>query len=55
MQVEVQIRTIAMNFWASLEHKVRYKKDIPHVEDMERTVENVCGRECKAGFGDAGD
>ena len=31
MQVEVQIRTIAMNFWASLEHKVRYKKDIPHV------------------------
>ena len=28
MQVEVQIRTIAMDFWASLEHKLRYKKDI---------------------------
>ena len=29
MKVEVQIRTIAMDFWASLEHKLRYKKDIP--------------------------
>lgn len=28
MKVEVQSRTIAMDFWASLEHKVRYKKDI---------------------------
>lgn len=34
MQVEVQIRTIAMNFWASLEHKVRYKRDIPNVNDV---------------------
>lgn len=25
--VEVQIRTIAMNFWASTEHQLRYKKD----------------------------
>ena len=25
MKVEVQIRTIAMNFWASLEHKIYYK------------------------------
>ena len=29
MYVEVQLRTIAMDFWASLEHKLRYKKDIP--------------------------
>lgn len=28
MQVEVQFRTIAMDFWASLEHKIRYKKDL---------------------------
>ena len=28
MLVEVQFRTIAMDFWASLEHKVKYKKDI---------------------------
>ncbi|MDE5587821.1 MAG: response regulator [Acetatifactor sp.] len=27
MKVEVQFRTIAMDFWASLEHKLRYKKD----------------------------
>ena len=31
---EIQIRTIAMDFWASLEHDVRYKVDkakaIPH-------------------------
>ena len=25
--VEVQIRTIAMDFWASLEHQMKYKKD----------------------------
>ena len=29
MRVEVQLRTIAMDFWASLEHRMRYKKDIP--------------------------
>lgn len=28
MKVEVQLRTIAMDFWASLEHKIRYKKDL---------------------------
>ena len=28
-KVEIQIRTIAMDFWASLEHKMRYKKSIP--------------------------
>ena len=28
-KVEIQIRTMAMDFWASLEHKLRYKKDIP--------------------------
>jgi len=29
MRVEVQLRTIAMDFWASLEHKLHYKNDIP--------------------------
>lgn len=29
MKVEVQLRTIAMDFWASLEHKLQYKKNIP--------------------------
>lgn len=27
-KVEIQIRTVAMDFWASLEHKMRYKKNI---------------------------
>lgn len=27
MNVEIQLRTIAMDFWASLEHTVNYKKD----------------------------
>lgn len=27
--VEVQIRTIAMDFWASLEHQMKYKREIP--------------------------
>lgn len=29
MKVEVQFRTIAMDFWASLEHKIRYKQNLP--------------------------
>ncbi|MDD6765070.1 MAG: GTP pyrophosphokinase family protein, partial [Firmicutes bacterium] len=29
MKVEVQLRTIAMDFWASLEHKLKYKKELP--------------------------
>ena len=34
MKVEVQFRTIAMDFWASLEHKVKYKKDVEHSEEI---------------------
>lgn len=35
-KVEIQIRTVAMDFWASLEHKMHYKfeKDAPqHIKD----------------------
>ena len=32
MKVEVQIRTIAMDFWASLEHQMKYKQEIPDQE-----------------------
>ncbi|MCI8546059.1 MAG: GTP pyrophosphokinase family protein [Clostridia bacterium] len=28
VKVELQIRTVAMDFWASLEHKLKYKKNI---------------------------
>ncbi len=31
--VEVQFRTMAMDFWASLEHKLKYKKDISEATD----------------------
>lgn len=34
MNVEVQLRTIAMDSWASLEHQLRYKKDVEFTEDM---------------------
>ena len=34
MQVEIQLRTIAMDFWASLEHQLRYKKDFVFTEEM---------------------
>lgn len=32
--VEIQLRTIAMDFWASLEHQLKYKKEIRHAEMM---------------------
>ena len=34
MKVEVQFRTIAMDFWASLEHKMRYKKNVENAEEI---------------------
>ena len=35
LSVEVQIRTIAMDFWATLEHDLRYKKELPLVQDIQ--------------------
>ena len=32
MNVEVQFRTIAMDFWASVEHKMKYKREIRNAE-----------------------
>lgn len=34
VRVEVQIRTIAMDFWASLEHQLKYKKDVDDAENI---------------------
>ena len=34
MHVEIQLRTIAMDFWASLEHQLRYKKDRDFTTEM---------------------
>ena len=38
MKAEIQIRTIAMDFWASLEHQLRYKKDAEFTEDMAKEL-----------------
>ena len=38
MKVEVQFRTIAMDFWASLEHKLKYKKDIVNAEEISKEL-----------------
>lgn len=40
-KVEVQFRTIAMDFWASLEHKLKYKKDVEDAETIVRQLK-VC-------------
>ena len=34
MKVEIQLRTIAMDFWASLEHQLCYKKDSEFTREM---------------------
>ena len=39
MNVEIQLRTIAMDSWASLEHQLKYKKDILFTEEMEQELE----------------
>ncbi len=43
--VEIQIRTIAMDFWSSLEHQIKYKKDIENqdiiVEELKRCADNI--------------
>jgi putative GTP pyrophosphokinase len=41
--VEVQIRTIAMDFWAELEHQLRYKKDVVFTEEMAKEL-SECAR-----------
>jgi putative GTP pyrophosphokinase len=41
MKVEIQLRTIAMDFWASLEHKLRYKKNIKPEEAQRLASELV--------------
>ena len=47
--VEVQFRTIAMDFWASLDHKMRYKKELSS-EEVEILQEELydCARQSAA-------
>lgn len=49
MKVEVQIRTLSMDFWASLEHKIKYKKHINEeiLEEINKELldcANICSQ-----------
>jgi len=47
MKVEVQLRTITMESWADLEHKLRYKKDLSEELDSKISKElNECADLC---------
>lgn len=43
--MEVQLRTIAMDCWASIEHQLKYKKDIPEqaliVQELKRCADEI--------------
>ena len=44
MKVEIQLRTIAMDWWASLEHQLRYKKIVAldtHMSDELKACANI--------------
>ncbi len=38
MKVEVQLRTISMDWWASQEHKIRYKKNVSIPPETEKAL-----------------
>ena len=40
MRVEIQIRTIAMDFWASLDHQLKYKKELVDGTDISRELKD---------------
>ena len=43
--LELQIRTIAMDCWASIEHELKYKKEIPNqkliVQELKRCADEI--------------
>ena len=47
MAVEVQIRTIAMDFWASLEHQLKYKQEISNEQEIVDQL-TVCAEQIAA-------
>lgn len=40
VRVEIQIRTVAMDFWASLEHEIKYKKEVCDGENIVRELKD---------------
>lgn len=51
MKVEVQIRTIAMDFWASLEHELKYKQEVSSqlglVEELKKCADTIAETDAK--------
>ena len=45
MKVEIQLRTLAMDFWASLEHQMRYKKNVVFTDKMSEEL-LCCAETC---------
>ena len=43
LRVEIQLRTIAMDCWASLEHEMRYKKGITNTALIEKELKRCAG------------
>lgn len=53
IRVEVQIRTIAMDFWASLDHQLKYKKQLDAQEaaeigaELKKCADVIAETDCK--------
>ena len=46
---EIQLRTMAMDFWASLDHKLKYKHDVPNADiiskELRRCADEIASTE----------
>ena len=40
VEAEIQVRTVAMDFWASLDHKIRYKFKEGIPEEVKKEMES---------------
>lgn len=38
MTAEIQLRTIAIDFWATLEHQIKYKRNVHHEETIRKEL-----------------
>ena len=51
LQVEIQIRTMAMNFWATIEHSLRYKykEELPEIlsKRLKAAADAVLALDCE--------
>lgn len=45
--VEIQIRTIAMDFWASLEHQMKYKQSVSNAEEINARLSKCAAVICQ--------